>query len=189
MSVKPINANLRPDKVLTTGQTRLQPSDKQAELPLGDVPAARAKLREAVAERDNAIAAKWFSEAIDHYPKAGSLAAELGITDAYLSQMRAGERTIPLRAVLPLLKHRQAAKALLAPMSEPGGLAPPTEKRRIKKRAANAAVARTVRKLVDIWGLIRERCAEEARTSVDDLEAALSSPGSDEEAEDVAEAK
>lgn len=64
------------------------------------------------------LVAKWFDDAVKCYGKAMSLAEELGVGDAFLSEMRSGKRGIALRHLLPFLGNIEAVLAFVAPLLE-----------------------------------------------------------------------
>jgi len=73
--------------------------------------------KRATAETDGRVA-KWFDDAVKAYGKATALADELGVGEAFLSEMRSGKRGIALRHLLPILGHAEAVLAFVAPLLE-----------------------------------------------------------------------
>lgn len=179
MRRKPMHAEVPAETVLSHRQDRQALGNKQAELPLDDVSAKREIVRQTVAEAGNSTVGDWFDAAVSAYPKAAALAAELGVTEAYISQFRSGERSIPLRAILPLLAHADSAIVLLTAMCEAAGFAPPKRPRKVSKAQVDAAVTRKVRTVLALWSMVRAEAAAELGTTVVDVDAAL---------DDVAEA-
>lgn len=163
MSRSPMNAKLRPEAVLRPGELR------QAALPLGDIAAKRQKR----IDDDNAVAAEWFDAAVGAYGKASALAAELGVTEAYVSEMRCGKRTVALRHLLPLLKHEASALVLLGAMSRVAGLAPPRPVQRVTREQATEATAQAVRRVTALWQLVRREVADQLGADEEQVEGAF----------------
>lgn len=119
------------------------------------------------------MTAAWFDSAVGAWGKAAAYAAELGVTEAFLSDLRTGARTVALWHCLPLLRDQAAARALLAPQLELAGLAPPAAKRRVSRARAQANIARRVRLIVELWKVLRPAVAAEEGTDEADVDAAL----------------
>ena len=64
------------------------------------------------------VVASWFDAAVKCYGKATALADELGVGEAFLSEMRSGKRGIALRHLLPFLGNAEAVLAFVAPLLE-----------------------------------------------------------------------
>lgn len=121
------------------------PADGVRSLGEGSSPAIRsASIRKGpkrVAAETDGEAAKWFDAAVGCWGKGVAYAAELGVVESFLSEMRAGKRGIALRHLLPLLGHPESVLAFVAPLLESVGyVARPT--RGITPAEVNAIAAR-----------------------------------------------
>ncbi len=159
---KPMSQRVQDKPVLRTGQL--------AKAVVSD-PAFEQRM--SVVEQGNEAVIDWFDAAVGAYPKAAAMAAEMGCTEAYLSQMRHGERSIPLRAILPLLANADSAIVLLTALCEAAGFAPPQRPRKVSKRQVQAAATMKVRQVAQLWLMLRGEVAAELKTSVTDVEQAL----------------
>jgi len=165
-----MNAVLRPSGLLSTGQDAQQRVNKQADLPLGDVAAERAKRREAVTSDRNAIVAKWLDDALKKHPKAASVAADCGISEAYLSQMRGGERTIPAHLFLSLLEWSPSEEALIQAMVAYRGRLTVQPVRRVDPREAQRSYIRAIRRVQLLHEAARAEAARECKTTEADID-------------------
>lgn len=164
---KRIDLSLHPRPLLRTGQL-----DKRNQSELSK------------ADEQNEIVREPFAAALEAYPKAQAAASQLGMTEAYLSQMKSGERTIPLRAVLPLLDNENSATVLLTWLCEKAGFAPPARPKRVNRRQVEKKTTQKVKQVVQLWSMVRAEVAAELNTSVMDVERALeetTNPGVDPE--------
>jgi hypothetical protein len=143
--------------------------DRSLDLPLGDLAAQKEKRRRGL----DAQAAKWFDSAVGAYGKAQALALELDVTESYLSDMRAGDRSTPLRALLPLLKSRDAVLAFVAPLCDAVGLAEPQPKRTVSREEVDAKTAQLVRRTVTLWKLLRSEVAAELGADEEQVDLAI----------------
>lgn len=108
MSTSSAKTALRADQVRTQGKV--------------DSPALRPVLirkgpKRVSAEADG-VTSRWFDAAVGCWGKGIAYAAELGVVESFLSDMRAGKRGIALRHLLPMLGHVEAVLAFTAPLLE-----------------------------------------------------------------------
>jgi hypothetical protein len=162
-----MNAKLRQRAVLSEGL------DRQPDLPLGDIPAAKQKR----IDQENQIAAPWFEAGVGAYGKAHSLASALQVSENHVSDMRHGERTVPLRALIPLLKDKTAAMALLGAMADFAGLSRPqpikVELTPQERGRARRAYIRRIREISLIHSATRKEIADEMGVDEERLESAF----------------
>jgi hypothetical protein len=168
-----MSSSLRQNDVLTPGRLAQQRVNKQADLPLGEVAAERAKRREAVTYDRNTIVAKWLDEALDKHPKAAAIASECGISEAYLSQMRTGERTIPAHLFISLLAWSPSAEALLSCMAQQSGKFTVQPLRTVDPKVAQRSYIRALRSVDIIHAAARAKAAAECGTTEEDIEWAI----------------
>lgn len=165
-----MNAKLRPSTMLRTGQDAIQRVNKQADLPLGELAAERAKRREAVTSDRNAVVAKWLDDALDKHPKAASIASDCGISEAYLSQMRNGERTIPAHLFLSLLEWSPSAESLLMSMAAQSARFAVHPIRRVDPKEAQRSYIRAIKRVEMLHAAARAEAARECRTTEDEID-------------------
>lgn len=177
MSRNLMNAKLRPNGLLSTGQDDKAGVYRQADLPLGEVAAERAKRRESVTYDRNAVVAKWLDDALDKHPKAASVAADCGISEAYLSQMRSGERTVPAHLFLSLLEWSPSAESLLMSMAAQSGRFTIAPVRRVDPREAQRSYMRAIRRVEMAHAHARAEAARECRATEDDIDWAIEDTG------------
>jgi len=163
MKSRSINSKVPQDGLLSRGE------ESQAPLPLGDLAAKK----QARIDAQNAITAAWFDRAVGAYGKGSALAAELGVTEAYVSEMRSGKRTVAFRHLLPLLEHEDSALTLIAALCDAAGLAVPGRPRKVSKKEVQEATTRKVRGILQLWQIVRADVAAELDTTVEDAESAL----------------
>lgn len=168
-----MSQELRQNNLLRERQARQASPNKQADLPLGEVAAERAKRREAVTSQRNAIVAKWLDAALGYYPKAASIASNCGISEAYLSQMRTGERTIPAHLLLDLLDYSESAAVLLAAQAERSGRFTVQPIRKIDPEMARKRYIAKARAVGMVHAALRAEVAAECGATEDDLDWAL----------------
>jgi hypothetical protein len=175
-----MKANLRPNEVLTTGQLAKAAVKQQQDLPLGEIAAERAKRREAVTSDRNAVVAKWLDDALDKHPKAASVAADCGISEAYLSQMRKGERTIPAHMFLSILEWSPSAESLLRSLAERSGrfaVHPIIEELTpLQKRIATKKYMHRIRAVGLVHSAARREVAEEMGVAEERIEELFDEP-------------
>lgn len=172
-----MNTKLRPIDLQRTRQESQAVIKHQPDLPLGEVAAERAKRREAVTSDRNAVVAKWLDEALRNHPKAASVAADCGISEAYLSQMRSGERTVPFHLVLSLLEWSPSAESLLINMAAQSGRFAVQPVRRVDPRDAKSSYIRAVKRVRLIHEAALEEAARECRTTKDDIDWGIEDTG------------
>lgn len=122
----------------------------------------------------DALAAPCFDRAAAVYG-AASLAAELQVDDSHLSRMRSGQKPVPIRALLPLIKEPRALIAFCAPLCHEAGLEPPRLMQRVTREQV---VTEFMRSLLDSPPLLRLLVADAARAfgvSADEVLSALGS--------------
>jgi DNA-binding transcriptional regulator YdaS (Cro superfamily) len=168
-----MNAKLRPEGLLRAGQDGSPAVNPQVDLPIGEVAAERAKRREAVTYERNAVVAKWLDAALDSHPKAGSVAAECGISEAYLSQMRGGERTIPAHLLLSLLDWTPSAQVLLASMATHNGKLTVQPLRKVDPEFARRRYIERARKVAIIHAALRAEVAADCGTTEEEIDWAI----------------
>jgi hypothetical protein len=132
----------------------------------------RAEPRLTPTEKQDVEAAPIFDVAAAAYG-AEALAAELDVDASHLSKMRRGLKSVPLRALIPILKDQQAALALLTAMCRIAGLAPPRPIQKVTRRQVEESIARKTRQCVVLWRQMAREAADELGTSFDDVEAAM----------------
>lgn len=87
----------------------------------------------------DAQVAPWFDAAVQAWagPDAGGASEAygeaLGISRQHVDAMRAGKKSVPLRALLPLLQSREAVQRFCAPLCSAVGLEPPQPKRELTR--------------------------------------------------------
>jgi hypothetical protein len=126
----------------------------------------------------DAQVARWFDEACAASKrKALDLADELGMRESYLSEMRSGRRSTPLRAFRVFAGNRQAVLALLEAIAAdllPGQLEIRPISRLTRKRA-EVAMLRRLGKLQGIRRAVLIEAAIDEGVDVAELERALES--------------
>lgn len=170
MSRDLMNANLHPSGLLSERQPAKQRINNQGDLPLGELAAERAKRREAVTSDRNAVVAKWLDDALSKHPKAASVAADCGISEAYLSQMRSGERTIPAHLFLSLLEWSPSAESLLMSQAAQSGRFTIAPVRRVDPKDAQRAYIRAIKRVQMLHAAARAEAAQECRTTEDEID-------------------
>lgn len=87
----------------------------------------------------DAQVAPWFDAAVEAWagPDSGgaseAYAETLGISRQHVDAMRTGRKSVPLRALLPLLQSREAVARFCAPLCAAVGLEPPQPKRQLTR--------------------------------------------------------
>jgi hypothetical protein len=135
----------------------------------------RAEPRLTPTEKQDIEAAPIFDAAAAAYG-AEALATELDVDASHLSKMRRGQKSVPLRALIPILRDPVAALALLAAMCRIAGFAPPRPIQKVTRRQVEEAIARKTRQCVVLWRQMAREAADELGTSFDDVEAAMVEP-------------
>jgi hypothetical protein len=142
----------------------------------------RAEPRLSATEKRNREAAQLIAEAIKICGPA-SIAAELSdgadrkVDETQVSRWASGKESMPVRALLPILRDEQAALALLTAMSRYAGLAPPTKPRKVSREEVQEDVAQRVRRCTALWEAFRRQTADALGTTEDDVDLAFGEVG------------
>lgn len=177
-----MNSGLPKSKVPSHCQDAGQQVDRQIELPLHEIAARRAKVRDERIAEENRICAEWFAAGVKAWGKAFAYAEEIGVDEAVLSDMKAGKRVVQLRHCLPLLRSDPSFDAFVGWQCKVGARQLPAKITPLTKDQVQDRIAYKVRAITQLWQMMRADLAADLGATEEDVDAALASEAAEEAA-------
>lgn len=127
-------------------------------------------LDKAEAERE---VAQWFDAGVKEMPKAQAVAAELDVSEGYLSKLRSGQKPVPMRAARAFKGNTAATLAYVRALLDSIGYVAVPKRTAITRDEVENRITDIVRRSTQLFKMCRREAAEEIGCDEVEIDRAL----------------